>query len=60
MEEKRPNMYINIVITQFICVVLVLISILVLKYYNKTAYKKVKAWYTEEITATTSVSEVLK
>lgn len=60
MEEKRPNMYINIVITQLICVLLVLISILVLKYFNKTEYKKVKAWYLEEITPTTSVSEVLK
>lgn len=60
MEEKRPNMYINIVITQFICVVLVLASVLVLKYCNKTEYKKVKVWYEREIIPTTSVSEVLK
>lgn len=60
MEEKRPNMYINIVITQLICVLLVLISILVLKYCFKSDYEKFKAWYLEEITPTTSVSEVLK
>ena len=60
MEEKRPNMYINIVITQLICALLVTASILVLKYCFKTEYKKVKVWYEKEITPTTTVSEVLK
>ena len=60
MEEKRPNMYINIVITQFICVVLVTACVLVLKYCFKSDYEKFKVWYLEEITPTTSVSEVLK
>lgn len=60
MEEKRPNMYINIVITQLICVLLVTASVLVLKYCFKSDYKEVKAWYLKEITPTTTVSEVLK
>ena len=60
MEEKRPNMYLNIVITQLICAVLVTASVLVLKYCFKSDYKEFKAWYLEEITPTTAVSEVLK
>ena len=60
MEEKRPNMYINIVITQLICVLLVTASVLVLKYCFKSDYEEFKVWYLEEITPTTSVSEVLK
>ena len=60
MEEKRKGMYINIVITQLICAVLVVASILVLKYCFKTEYKKFEAWYKKEITPTPTISEVLK
>ncbi len=58
MEEKR-NMYINIIITEALCGVVILLSVLTLKYFFKSEYEEFKAWYNTEITADTKIEEVI-
>ncbi len=60
MKTERDNMIINIIITEIICAVLVLCSVLLFKYCFRSEYKSLKNWYIKEICANTSVSEVLK
>lgn len=55
----RENMYINIIITQAICVIMILLSVLAVKYLFKGEYKFFKEWYLEEITADTRIEEVI-
>ena len=62
MDDITPkdNMYINIIITQAICVILILLSVLTVKYFFKGEYKNFKEWYLEEITADTHIEEVIR
>lgn len=55
----RENMYINIIITQAICVIMILFSVLTVKYFFKGEYKFFKEWYLEEITSDTRIEEVI-
>lgn len=61
MDDITPkdNMYINIIITQAICVILIFLSVLTVKYLFKGEYKIFKEWYLEEITADTHIEEVI-
>lgn len=59
-ENRKSGYYINIIITQTICVVIVLLSVLVLKYFFKGEYKAVKNWYKTEIATNTDIDEVLE
>ncbi len=58
--ENEKNYYINIIITQFICVTLILLSVLAVKYIFKAHYGEVVAWYNTYMCDDTSVDEVLK
>lgn len=57
---KRANQFINIIIAQAVCVTVILLSVLVLKYFFKGEYKDVKGWYSQEIAMNTDINEVLK
>lgn len=61
MDEFAPkeNMYINIIIAEGICVLVILLSVLVLKYFFKAEYKDFKKWYNTEITTDTRIEEVI-
>ncbi len=61
MDDITPkdNMYINVIITQAICVIVILLSVLTVKYLFKGEYKVFKEWYLEEITADTRIEEVI-
>lgn len=58
--ENRPNYYINIIITEAICLTLVFLLILSLKFISKAKYKSFKKFYDNKICADTSISEVLE
>ena len=59
-EAKRQSMYINIIITQLICCVLIISSVLVMKYFFKGEFKEIKSWYIKNITNDTRISEVIE
>ncbi len=59
MTEKK-DMYINIIITEAVCVLVILLSVLCLKYFFKSDFKSFKEWYYIEITNDTKISEVIE
>lgn len=64
MEEKSENRFgncfINIIITQTICVLVVLLSVIVVKYFFKAEYAELEKWYKDNIAVNTEISEVLE
>lgn len=48
------------VIVQSICVLIILASVLVIKYFFKGTFQKIETFYKQEIMADTKVSEVLE
>lgn len=59
MTEKK-GMYINIIITEALCVAIVLASVLGIKYLFASDYKKLQKWYFTEITNDTEIQEVIE
>ncbi len=59
-DAKKPfNSCFCIVITQIIFVTVILIGVLVIKYFFKDTYNRVKVFYENQICADTDVGEVL-
>ena len=56
---KSGGSYTNIIITQFLCVAVVLLSVLTTKYFFKSEFKSLKKWYTAEICDDTRIEEVI-
>lgn len=65
MEDKksisnpRKNKWFHIIITQAVCVSIILIGILITKYFFKSTYKDIKEWYEINIQNDTDINEVL-
>lgn len=59
LKEPRGR-FTEIVITQCICVAIILISLLVTKYFFKGTYAEIKEWYNENICIGTDINEVLE
>lgn len=47
------------VIVQSVCVLIILASIVIMKYFFKGAYSQIESFYREEILSDTKISEVL-
>ncbi len=56
--QKKDNLY-RLIITQSICIGIIILSVLVTKYFFKGTYKKFVAWYNRNVTVTTDINEVL-
>ena len=57
---KKSSKWIHITITQLICVVIILLSVLITKFFFKSTYAELKAWYNTNIMNDTDINEVLK
>lgn len=57
--EPRKNMWIGIVITQSVFIAIILISLVLMKYFWKDTFNSVKKWYEINICNDTDVNEVL-
>lgn len=55
-EIKAKNMYISICITQAVCVAVILIAVLVIKYFFSDSYEKLEKWYSENIMEETEIT----
>lgn len=55
-KERMPH----IIITQSICVIMVIATLLVTKYFFKTEFKRVKDWYIKNICVNTDINEVIE
>lgn len=50
----------KVVILQAICVLLIILSVLAVKYFYKSEFEKVREFYNDYIAVDTDVNEVLK
>ncbi len=57
---RARNYYISIMITQFICVLILLLSVICMKYFFKGTYSRVKEFYVNELCSDTDINEVLQ
>lgn len=63
MDEQssiRKSRFSEILITQIIAMIIILISVLIIKYFFKSTYEDLKAWYKEDICTNTDIQEVLE
>lgn len=56
--NKADNLT-KLVIAQTICVLIIILSVVTVKYFFKGTYKKLLSWYKEEVLVTTDINEVL-
>lgn len=57
---KKPfNCYFAILITQFVTVLIIILSLLVIKYFFKPTFKNINRFYEKNICQEVSISEVI-
>ena len=63
MEEpknsKQKGGFFGMIITQTTVTLIILLSVLAVKYFFKSTYKELKVWYDTNICAETDINEVL-
>ncbi len=63
MEEPKNSKpkggFFGIIITQMTVTLIILLSVLAVKYFFKGTYRSLKEWYTVNICAETDINEVL-
>ncbi len=58
-QEKKPqNMFVAICITQIICVAVILIALLITKFFFENSYTKFQKWCVNNIFEETVISDV--
>ena len=57
--KHTENKWIGIVITQSVCILIILISLLLIKYFSADTFSSIKKWYENNICNDTDVNEVL-
>ena len=57
---KIKNPFISIMITQSVCVMLILISLVSIKYFFENTYNDLKKFYNSEICSDTDIDEVIE
>lgn len=64
MEENKPilnqitDRWFKIIVVQSICVAIILLTILFVKFFFKNTYKELKNWYQNNLCSETKISEV--
>lgn len=58
--RKKWNCFINIIITQTVCMAIILVSVLAVKYFFKGEYENLKKVYNTTLATNTDINEVLK
>ncbi len=56
VKTNPKNMYIPICITQTICITVIIISVLIIKFFFDTTFKKLETWYTDNILTETTIT----
>lgn len=59
LTPKKRDCFASIIITQSICVVLILLTVLVVKYFFKGTYNQAKEWYSQNICVDTDIEQVI-
>ncbi len=59
LNVKKRDMLFPFIITQCVCVVLVLLTVFATRLFFKDTYKKAKVWYEKNICIDTDINEVI-
>lgn len=63
-ETNQPktitDKWFKIIVTQALCVLIILLTITIVKFFFKGTFSKLKVWYTQNICAQTDVNEVIQ
>ena len=57
--NKTDNLA-RLIIAQTVCVLIIISSVLVIKYFFKGTYKHLAKWYTQNVCVDTDINEVLE
>lgn len=57
--QKPKNRLADIIITQAVCVIIILLTLTVIKYFFKSHFEEIKKWYNLHICSDTNISEIL-
>lgn len=60
LNEKKTEPFYGIIIVQCICVAVILLSVVTVKFFFKPTYQKVQKWYKENITVDTDIKQVIE
>lgn len=58
--EENQGIYLNIIITQALCMLVVLLSVITIKYLFKSEFKTLQKWYLKEFCNDTTIEEVIE
>lgn len=58
IEIKPKNMFVPICITQAVCVAVILIAVLIIKFFFEGSYTKLQNWCTGNFLEETTISDV--
>ena len=58
--EENQGFYLNVIITQALCMLVVLLSVITIKYLFKSEFKTLQKWYAEEFCNDTLIEEVIE
>lgn len=58
--EENQGIYLNIIITQALCMLVVLLSVITIKYLFKSEFKTLQKWYVKEFCNDTLIEEVIE
>ena len=59
LQTKSKEMLPYIIITQSVCVILILLTVLTVKFFFKDNYSEVKTWYNHNICVDTDINQVI-
>ncbi len=59
-EKKTKNMYTSICATQAVCVAVILIAVLIIKFFFDSSYFKLKKWCFENVLEETVITAVFE
>lgn len=57
---QKKDILLAVIITQFICIAIILAGILLMKYFSANNFDSIKDFYSEHFKTETTVSDVIK
>ena len=60
LKDNKNETFFKIIIVEIICVAVILLSVISVKYFFKSTYSEVKKWYKANITVDTDIKQVIE
>ncbi len=60
LKDNKNETFFKIIIVEIICVAVILLSVISVKYFFKSTYSEVEKWYKANITVDTDIKQVIE